>query len=55
MSKDFIPSRDADLLTWAQQNSAKLTATPADFFVTAPIAADVPASAGFDAPELTAA
>lgn len=38
MSKDFIPSRDADLLAWAQANSAKLTASPTTFFVTAPIA-----------------
>lgn len=38
MSKDFIPKKDADLLIWAQENSALITATPTAFGLTAPIA-----------------
>lgn len=36
MPKDFIPSRDADLLPFSQNLSAKLTATPVPYGVTAP-------------------
>jgi hypothetical protein len=55
MSRDFIPRRDADLLVWAQLNSAKLTASPATFFVTAPIASAYAALVASYAAAFTAA
>lgn len=38
MAKDFIPNVDSELLAWAVSNSAKITATPLVFGLTAPIA-----------------
>jgi hypothetical protein len=38
MRRDFIPSRDADLVPWSKANSALLTAQPANYFVTPAIA-----------------
>lgn len=39
-TKDYLPKNDADLLAWTANFAAKINAAPADFGLTAPVAAD---------------
>lgn len=55
MVTDYIPMKDAALLTWSTELSQHLTATPLDFGITAPMAASLAAKVSAFSDALAAA